>query len=194
MQPPTPDHDASDPHATAAADEADASLPSKSQRKRDADAIRALGLELAALSPAERARIDLPDVIHEAIDLLNRTTQRGAHKRQASYLAKQLRRIDVAPIEAALARQRQAARLQARQHHKVEHWRDRLLDRDPDLPAADALTALLDEFPQADRQQLRQLQRKALDEQQSGRTPRAARQLFQALRTLLLDDASEPDG
>ena len=49
---------------------ADAPLtPSKSQRKRDAHALQALGVQLVALSAAQLARLDLPEILH----LTNRT-------------------------------------------------------------------------------------------------------------------------
>ena len=161
--------------------------PSKSQLKREADAIRNLGVELAALSVGERARIDLPEDVRDAVDLLNRTKQRSARKRQIGFLAKKLRKIDVAPIETALEQKRQDARSQSRQHHLVERWRDRLIGLDEALPAPDALTELLERYPGADRQQIRQLQRRALEEQVSGKPPRATRQLFQTLRALILE-------
>jgi ribosomal 50S subunit-associated protein YjgA (DUF615 family) len=47
---------------------ADASLmPSKSQRKRDAHVLQALGVQLVALSAAQLARLDLPETLHEAV-------------------------------------------------------------------------------------------------------------------------------
>ena len=47
---------------------ADAPLtPSKSQRKRDAQAFQTLGGELIALSTAQLAWLDLPGALHEAV-------------------------------------------------------------------------------------------------------------------------------
>ena len=160
--------------------------PSKSQRKRDADAIRDLGAELALLSVAERARIIMPDDVRDALELLIRTPQRSAHKRQLGFLAKKLRQIDLAPIEQALEQRRRDARAHSQRHHMIEQWRDRLVGLDPASTAADALTALFEQYPQADRQQIRQLQRSALSEQGNGRPPKATRQLFQRLRSLIV--------
>ncbi len=63
--------------------------------------------------------------------------------------------------------------------HRLEHWRDALLER-----GDDALGEVLEAFPHADRQRLRQLVRNARDEQQRGKPPRAARELFRLLGTL----------
>lgn len=160
--------------------------PSKSQRKREALAMRSLGVELAELSQSERARIPLPDDIREAVEELNRTPQRSAHKRQLGWLAKRLRQVDPEPIRVALEALGQAARAHTQSHHLIEQWRDRLLGLENDSPAyespAEALTAFLDRYPHADRQLLRQLQRSAVAERESERSPRASRQLFKLLR------------
>jgi ribosome-associated protein len=41
--------------------------PSKTQRKRDAQALQALGVQLVALSTAQLARLDLPEALHKAV-------------------------------------------------------------------------------------------------------------------------------
>ena len=52
-----------------------------------------------------------------------------------------------------------------------------------------ALAALLDDYPQADRQQLRTLVRNAQAEKAKNKPPRAYREIFQVLRTLMLPAA-----
>ena len=166
-------------------------VPSKSRRKRDADAVRELGRRLAELGVAERAAIPLDDDVRAAIDELNAIRKHGARKRQLGFLAKRLRRSDLAPVEAALERLARSARASAARHHTLERWRDRLLGAVPDESPPQALTAYLDEHPQADRQRLRQLQRRALDERAAGRAPGAARELFRLLRDA--PEAAEAD-
>lgn len=156
--------------------------PSKSQLKRDAQAVRDLGTELALLGAAERARVPLPEDIVDAIDELNRTTKNGARKRQIGWLAKRLRKIDIEPIDAALESIRQAARSNTQTLHLVEQWRDRLLGNEEQPDAKAALTDFLDKFPHADRQQLRQLQRSAMKEKAESKPPKSARLLFKAVR------------
>jgi len=157
--------------------------PSRSARKREADAVRELGRRLAELAPSVRATIPLDEDVRDAIDQLNAIRRGSAHKRQLSYLAKRLRsKDDLEPIEAALAELDRAARVGHAQHHRSEAWRDRLLGDDSAESPAEALTAYLETHPDADRQRLRQLQKKALTERAAGKPPSAARELFRLVR------------
>ncbi len=161
--------------------------PSRGAAKREALAVRDLGAELSALGASERAKMPLPDDVRAALAELDRISARGARKRQLGYVAKRMRRIDVAPIEAALDALRQEARSATLDHHRVEMWRDRLLGDGPGETPKDALTAFLDEHPGADRQGLRRLQGSALAERAASppRPPRAARELFRSVRDVL---------
>jgi hypothetical protein len=62
--------------------------PSKSQRKRDARAVQALGEQLVALSAAQLARLDLPEALHEAVVAGQRMRSHGARRRQMQYIGK----------------------------------------------------------------------------------------------------------
>jgi ribosome-associated protein len=68
--------------------------------------------------------------------------------------------------------------------HRAEDWREKLMS-DGDA----ALSKLLDEYPQADRQELRTLVRNAQAEKAKNKPPRAYREIFQVLRTLMLPAA-----
>jgi len=86
---------------------ADAPLPpSKSQRKRDAHALQALGGQLVALSAAQLARLDLPEALHEAVVAAQRMRAHGARSRQMHYIGKVIRQLDpsvLSRVRAALA-------------------------------------------------------------------------------------------
>jgi ribosome-associated protein len=176
------------------ADPSDYSEPaaeiSKSQRKRDADSIRDLGLTLSRLGPGELATVPLPDDVIEALEHLGTIKANGARKRQLGLLAKRLRSTDTVPINEALERINQKARAHSMNLHLVEQWRDRLLGDVADESASDALTLFLRDHVAADRQQLRQLQRQALKEREQGKPPAAARRLFKAIRTILNESDS----
>ena len=85
---------------------ADAPLtPSKSQRKRDAQTLQALGVQLVALSTAQLVRLDLPEALHEAVVAAQRMRSHGAHTRQMQYIGKVMRQLDpsvLSRIRAAL--------------------------------------------------------------------------------------------
>lgn len=154
--------------------------PSKSQLKRDALDLTDLGAALVALSSQQLAEIPLSDAVLAAVRETRGITAHGARKRQLKYLGKLLRQEEDAPIREALERVQGRHALSVAHHHQCERWRDRLL-----AEGDAALGALLDEYPHADRQRLRQLMRAAQAEQAQGKPPKSARELFRALRELI---------
>jgi ribosome-associated protein len=72
--------------------------PSKSQRKRDAHALQALGVQLVGLPPASLVRLDLPDVLREAVLAVQGMRSHGAHTRQTQYLGKLMRQLEPAVL------------------------------------------------------------------------------------------------
>jgi ribosome-associated protein len=159
---------------------------SRSQKKREADAVRDLGARLAELRGSELASIPLPEDIILAINELNKIKAHGARKRQLGFLAKKMRQIDTAPIDAALEALRQSARANTKSLHLIENWRDRMLGDIAGESEKEALTVFLDQYLAADRQQFRHLQRQALAERKIDKPPAAARQLFKAIRDVVL--------
>jgi ribosome-associated protein len=162
--------------------------PSRSQNRREALEVLALGEKLVSLTEAQLAKLPVPDSLLPHIRECKRITANIAHKRQLAYLAKQMRREDDEVLEAlrdALDESGDAARREVAAMHRIETWRERLLDQ-----GDAALAELLDEYPTADRQQLRQLVRSALDERKRNKPPRAYRELYRALREMLLGGAA----
>jgi ribosome-associated protein len=157
--------------------------PSKSQLKRDAEALQVLGRTLVEL-PASRfaavmAKLDLPDALREALGACRAINARGGRKRQLQYIGKLMRGTDAEPIRRALDVLEGKDRAQTAALHRMEQWRERLI-----AEGDAALAELLNEFPVADRQALRQLVMKARKERDAGQAPAAARALFKALREL----------
>lgn len=165
--------------------------PSRSQNRREALEVLALGEKLVSLSEAQLSKLPVPDSLLPHIRECRRITAHIAHKRQLAYLAKQMRREDDEVLEAirdALDEHGETARREVAAMHRVEAWRERLLD-DGDA----ALAQLLDEHPTADRQHLRALVRNALDERHKNKPPRAFRELYRELRELILGGAGSDD-
>jgi ribosome-associated protein len=171
--------------------------PSRSQNRREALEVLALGEKLVSLTEAQLSKLPIPDSLLPHIRDCKRITANIAHKRQLAYLAKQMRREDDEVLDAirdALDEDGEAARREVAAMHRVEAWRERLL-ADGDA----ALAQLLDEYPTADRQHLRQLVRGALDERHKNKPPRQFRELYRELRDLIIgsaagDDATDDDG
>lgn len=161
--------------------------PSRSQNRREALEVLALGEKLVALTEAQLAKLPVPESLLPHIRECKRITAHIAHKRQLAYLAKQMRREDDDVLEAirdALDESGDAARREVAAMHRIETWRERLLDQ-----GDAALAELLDEYPTADRQKLRQLARSTLEERKRNKPPRAYRELYRALREVLLGGA-----
>jgi ribosome-associated protein len=154
--------------------------PSKSQRKRDADAAQALGTRLIELKESELRELGLPETLLDAILLAKRITARGGLARQRQYIGKLMRDIDLAPVEAALAEKSRSAQFASERHKRIEAWRARLLTEGP--PALDELTRWC---PDADRKALQALVTKATSTRvDSGSREAASRELFRTLRGL----------
>ncbi|WP_126943670.1 ribosome biogenesis factor YjgA [Xanthomonas sp. BRIP62409] len=155
---------------------------SRSQQRREALEIFDLGEKLVALTPAQLAKLPVPESLIPHIEESKRITSHIAHKRQLAFLAKHMRREDdetLAAIRDALDANSDTARREVAAIHRVERWRERLL-AEGDV----ALAELLEAYPAANRQQLRQLVRNAIHERAKNKPPRAYRELFQVLREL----------
>jgi ribosome-associated protein len=161
---------------------ADPDAPSRGARRKEALDVLALAHALAELSEAQLVRVPLSDDLRELVATSRAVHQHVARKRQLGFLAKKLRvREDELPaIRAALEHDRDSERRETARLHRAEAWRDRLLGG-----GDEALTALLAAYPDADRQQLRTLVRRAADEAQRGKPPAAAREVFRILRELI---------
>ncbi|CAD0325080.1 ribosome biogenesis factor YjgA [Xanthomonas hortorum] len=164
---------------------------SRSQQRREALEIFDLGEKLVALTPAQLAKLPVPESLIPHIEESKRITSHIAHKRQLAFLAKHMRREDDTTLNAlrdALDANSDTARREVAAIHRVERWRERLL-AESDV----ALAELLEVYPAADRQQLRQLVRNAISERAKNKPPRAYRELFQVLRELSGQTGEEAD-
>ena len=145
----------------------------------------ALASRLVEQNEAELARLPLSDELRALVRESQRITQQIARKRQLAFLAKNLRREDTELLETlrhALEHDKADARRETAALHRVEAWRERLID-EGDI----ALAELINTHPAADRQHLRQLARNAKDERLHNKPLHAYRDLFRELRELLLE-------
>lgn len=157
--------------------DADDTIVSKSQLKREARALFDFGRRLVELPEPVIRALPLEAELLEEVLYTRGITARVARKRQLGFLAKRLRTADLAPVEAALDARHDAARQLTARQHRVEAWRDRLLEDDPQ-----ALGTLIDQRRDINAQTLRQLLRNAQREAAAGKPPASARKLFRLLR------------
>ena len=165
--------------------------PSRGEQRRQALAVLELAQRLVERSEADLARMPLDDELRDLVLASKKITAQIARKRQIQYLAKHMRRRDdeaLAAIRAALEHDKSDGRREAQALHQVEYWRDRLI-----ADGDDALSGLLQEYPHADRQHLRQLARNAHQEKLRNKPPHAFRELFRELRELLAAPAAPDD-
>jgi len=163
--------------------------PSKSQVKREMEALLVLGKELVNL-PVERLRqLPLSERLYEAIREAQRITSREGRRRQIHFVGKLMREAPADLIRSQLETWKHGSREATAALHRLETLRESLLTSD------DALTALRNDYPKLDMQWMRSLVRAARKEAQNNATLAAGlapqskhyRTLFQALKTLLTD-------
>ncbi|MBI3776756.1 MAG: DUF615 domain-containing protein, partial [Gammaproteobacteria bacterium] len=100
-------------------------------------------------------------------------------RRQKQYIGKLMRNADAAPIQAALDAIKEHGHTSAARFRELERWRDRLI-----AEGDAAISAFVENYPQADRARLRTLARNAHTEQTRDEAPKSARMLFRYLRDL----------
>lgn len=150
--------------------------PSRSQKKREAEAMQKLGAELAKLSPEAFDRVaGLPEEIREAVLDYHRMKSFGAMRRQMQLIGKLMRRLDHDAVREAIDRATGASRAAAAAHQRAERLREALLADN------EALTSYVASHPEADVQQLRTLIRLARKEREAAKPPKYYRELYRFL-------------
>jgi ribosome-associated protein len=155
---------------------------SKSARKRDAQRKKALGVQIAELNDEQRATLQLPDSLAQAIADYRKITSHEAKRRQAQFIGSLMRSTEIEPIERALDDLNRASAQARYAHHETERWRELLIADDA------ALTDYVRAYPRTDRGQLRALVRAA---RKRGDDPTAYRALFRFLRDDLARHAAD---
>ncbi|MBN6711515.1 hypothetical protein B0186_07395 [Canicola haemoglobinophilus] len=155
---------------------------SKSEIKRDAEALKKLGEKLVDLTKTNLEKMPLDESLRDAVELAQRL-QKEARRRQIQYIGKLLRAIDPEPIQEALDKLENKHQQQQAMLHKLELLRDELVEK-----GDNTLTELLIDYPQADRQYLRNLIRSAQKEREQNKPPKAYREIFQYLKELVLEE------
>lgn len=153
--------------------------PSKTQRKNDAHARQELGAALVALNRDLLSQVELPESLRDAVLAAQKITAHEGRRRQLQFIGKLMRNVDPAPIQARLDIWKSASAEQIAHMHRIEHWRDRLLDEPT------AISQFASDFPHADLQQLRTLIRSTLREREQNKPPKNYRALFQSLRAII---------
>lgn len=176
--------------------------PSKTEMKRQSDALQELGTELVN-APRDRVkRVPMPEDVKEVILETQGIKDHEGRRRALQFVGKKMRTLDeeeIAVIRRTIEGWKGASKADTAALHALERRRDKLLADD------NALTVLLSEHPQLDVQHLRALIRNARKEQAENKPPKAYREIFQILKDLAAqsakaaaasdeDDGEEGDG
>ena len=159
------------------------SKPSKSERKRQQLALRALGDQLLRLSDDELDAIALDETLCKAVRDGRSIKSHGALRRQKQLIGKLLRQVNPEPIRAAIARL-SADDLRAKQlFGRAERWRDRLIrESSAGLSEFEAATNHIDE-------ELRQLLRELVNAFDERTEKTLRRQIFRRVHAILVATA-----
>jgi len=155
---------------------------SKTRRKQQMHDLQHLGERVAALGDDKLAELDLPERLVDAIHEFRRIHKHGAQRRQMQYIGKLMRDVEPGPIIAKLEAWDGVSTQHTAWLHRIERWRDRLLEEH------DALTELLNDHPDVDIQHLRTLIRNAHKEKELNKPPRSYREIFQVLREIMPEE------
>lgn len=151
---------------------------SKSERKRRAHRLQALGKRLAGMKSHQLAELDLPDALLTAIADYQRFPSHEARRRQLQFIGRVMRDLDPEPLQAALDNLDGESAEARYEFHHLERWRDRLLEE----PVA--LTEFMAEFPQTNAQQLRH----HIAQVRKAKTEQAQKTAYRALFRFLRDE------
>jgi ribosome-associated protein len=164
--------------------------PSKSEAKRESDALQKLGALLVE-APRDRVkRVPMPEDVLEAILMCQTITNHEGRRRQMQFVGKKMRTLDeeeVVIIQRTIDSWKGASKSETAALHALERRREKLLADDG------ALTVLLAEHPHLDVQHLRTLIRNARKEQAESKPPKAYREIFQILKDLNKPAAKSED-
>lgn len=154
---------------------------SRTDIKKAAQAVTDLGEQLSEMTESEIKKLQLPTTLADALLLLKSMDKGPALKRQKLYIGKYLRQDEglLIEIKEKLAAVETKKKQQNAHFHKLEKWRDRLVEEGDTV-----LHEFLEIYTQADRQQLRQWIRNAKKEQAESKPPKSARELFKYLKGL----------
>jgi len=153
---------------------------SKSQVKREMEALQNLGLKLTELKPIQLKKMPIGEDLLQAIKESYNIRQREAKRRHLQFIGKLMRDEDGEAIQYALDEFDSSSQRFAQQLHQIESWREKLI-----LEGNDALSEFIANHDGSiDVQHLRQLVRNAKKDKQNDKNTGSAKKLFQFLRSL----------
>lgn len=161
-------------------DQEDSESVSKTQIKNEMHELQALAKRLLTLNAEQLKQLPLTDRLEAAIEEASRIKSNEATRRHMQFLGRLMREADHEAIRHGIDLLDPSSEAFARVQQQIERWRDRLL-----TGSQEELSAFLDQYPNADRQHLRQLIRNSSKEQAKAPDQWSQRKkLFQYIKAL----------
>ena len=157
-------------------DDDDELIKSKTEIKREFEAMQELGSKLCQLGKKQLQRIPMDDKLAEAVAESRNIKHREGLRRHMQYIGKLMRNNDHEAIEQAYERVMGQGQEHAKALNLSEQWRERLLSDNK------AVGAFIDEYQLDDIQHLRQLVRNAQKEVAQQKNQNNAKKLFRFIR------------
>ena len=153
---------------------------SKTQRKKECDAMQELGEKMIALNKEELAEIHMDDELRRAIEEAQRMKSHGALKRQKQYIGKVMRSLNDETLAEQLNRILHKHDIYSAEFKRMEKWRDSIIEE-----GDNGINTFIEHYPNADRNHLRQLVRNAVKEKKQNKPPASYRQIFKYIREVI---------
>lgn len=157
-------------------------LVSKSEMKREMERLQELGKRLTELNPAQWQGLSISETLLAALAESKRLKNHEAKRRHLQYIGKLMRSEDEETIQYQVDLLDPSSEAFGRRTGQMEKWRERL------IKDAKAMNAFIDEYPDVDRQHLRNLVRNASKEM-AGDEPKPGsgyKKLFQFIKETMI--------
>lgn len=156
-------------------------LLSKTQIKAQMVAMQKLGESLVHLGQSSLAKVPMEAELLDAVMLARKILRKKeGYRRQLQLIGKIMRNTDIVAIEQALSNIKSAHKKLNNAFHEIEMLRDDILSE-----GDSKIEATLVDYPELDRQKLRQYVRQANKQQTENKPPKASRELFQYLKQII---------
>ncbi len=154
-------------------------IKSKSQIKREMEALQAIGRQLTELKPEQLKKVPMSEDLAHAIKESYNIRQREAKRRHLQFIGKLMRSEDHEAIQYALDEFDSSSERFTQALHQLEAWRERLINE-----GNEALSDYISEHETVDVQHLRSLVRNAKKDVEKQKNSGASKKLFQFLRSV----------
>jgi len=156
------------------------SVTSKTELKKDSKKIQQFGRKISELTINNIEAFKFPLNIYEATIDLKNLKSNSAKKRQVQYLGKLLREIDLTDAFIIMKQLKVSSQKEIQRNNIIEGWRNKLLNNN------NSITEFVDEYPEIDRQSLRQTISNAQKEKIKNKSPKYSRQLFKLIKDIII--------